>query len=310
MSTEVPSILVTGASGQLGRRVASLLLEAGTANVIAASRDARSLDDLARRGATVRRLDFSNAESLGPALEGVDRLLLISTDLISGPGIRLRQQTRAIDAAVAAGVQHIVYTSITRPEPGSRIPFAIDHHETERHLAESGIGFTVLRNNQYMEMLPHTLGPALASGELVTLTGEGACAYVAREDCARVAAAVLSKPPAGNVTLDVTGPAAVSYGELARIAAEVLHRPLGMKVVPEGARQGALAALGMPAVIVDLILSSELAAASGHVDTTSPIVEQWTGRVPQSVREFLSAHPELLRPPGQPGSGAAAAANH
>ncbi len=109
------TLLVTGASGQLGRRVVELLLEAGAGTVVAATRDPAKLADLAARGAVVRRADFDDEASLVEAFQGVDRLLLISTDALDRPGRRLAQHEAAVRAAVSAGVGHIVYTSLTNP---------------------------------------------------------------------------------------------------------------------------------------------------------------------------------------------------
>src|SRR5262249_19713219 len=138
------TLLVTGASGHLGRRVLELLLEAGAGQIIAATRTPEKLADFAQRGVVVRHADFDDPASLAEAFKGAERLLLISTDAIGTPGLRIQQHTNAIKAAEEAGVSHVVYTSLINPEPGTPIAIAPDHYGTEQALAQSKLGFTVL----------------------------------------------------------------------------------------------------------------------------------------------------------------------
>ena len=158
------TLLVTGASGQLGRRVLAHLLDTCAvppARLIAVTRDPAKLADFAARGVEVRRGDFDDPGSLGEAFKGAGRLLLISTDALDTPGRRLAQHQAAIAAAKTAGVRHIVYTSMPNPD-GSPIPFAPDHLGTEQALALSGRGWTILRNAWYFENLAFSLPGALA----------------------------------------------------------------------------------------------------------------------------------------------------
>lgn len=120
--TSQSRLLVTGASGHLGRKVVELLLDAGAANVVAASRDPGKLADLVARGAKTAKADFDDPATLDAAFAGVDQVLIISTDALGTPGQRQRQHKAAVDAAVKAGVRRIVYTSMPNPEPGSLIP--------------------------------------------------------------------------------------------------------------------------------------------------------------------------------------------
>jgi len=186
-----PTLLVTGASGHLGRRAAEILLETKAGKVIAGTRDPSKIADLAAKGAEIRKVDFDDP-ALADAFKGVDRLLLISTDALDTPGKRLKQHKAAIEDAKKAGVKHIVYTSMPKPEPGSPIPFAPDHYGTEQALAESGIGWTVLRNSWYQENLFHSLPQVLASGKWFSAAGDGKVAHVSREDAAYAAAAALA----------------------------------------------------------------------------------------------------------------------
>ena len=186
------SLLVTGASGQLGAEVVRRLVALrGDDQIIAGSRDVEKLAGL--DGVTIRRVDFDDDEAtLQAAFEGVDRLLLISTDALDRPGRRAEQHLRAIRAAKAAGVRHVLYTSLAKAAEDSAVVIGLDHVLTERALAASGLGYTVLRNNLYAEVLVGSVGHAVSSGQLVTARGDGAIAYVTRSDCARAAAAALA----------------------------------------------------------------------------------------------------------------------
>lgn len=161
------TLLVTGASGHLGRRVLANLLDTcgiPPSCLIAVTRDPAKVADIAARGVDVRRGDFDDPASLDAAFKGANRLLLISTDAFDRPGARIAQHKAAIAAAKQAGVKHIVYTSMPRPD-GSPIPFAPDHLGTEQALAASGLGWTVLRNAWYFENLALSLPDALATGK-------------------------------------------------------------------------------------------------------------------------------------------------
>ena len=200
------TIGITGGSGALGRLTAELVLkQVDPSEVVLTTRSPASLADFADRGVTVRAADFNQPESLATAFAGIDRLLLVSTDTI---GARLDQQRDAIAAAAAAGVQHIAYTSIGEPVPANPALVVPDHAGTEQALRDSGLAWTFLRNNLYSHMQVPGIQQAIASGQVVTNAGQGAAAYVTREDCAAVAAAVLTQDGHVGIAYDVTGPKA------------------------------------------------------------------------------------------------------
>jgi NAD(P)H dehydrogenase (quinone) len=297
-STSKPSgsLLVTGAAGQLGRRVLALLLEQKAGPIVATTRDPAALADFAARGVEVRRADFDDAASLPSAFAGAERALLISTDAIDRPGRRLEQQQRAIAALVEAGVRHVVYTSMPRPE-GSPILIAADHAGSERALQASSLDFTILRNNIYAEMLLGVLPQALASGQLVDARGDGATAFVTREDCARIAGAALAnRAHGGRHVVDVTGPAALTSREVAALAAELIGRPLAHVSVPLPALVDGLVQHGLPRPVAEIYASFDAAIARGEVAAVSDGVQRLTGKPPQSLRDFLAAHREALSP--------------
>jgi NAD(P)H dehydrogenase (quinone) len=288
-----PVLLVTGASGQLGRRATELLLEANAGKIIAGTRDPSKIEGLAAKSAEVRKVDFDDP-ALANAFKGVDRLLLISTDALDTPGKRLKQHQAAIAAAKQAGVKHIVYTSMPKPEPGSPIPFAPDHYGTEQALAESGLGWTVLRNSWYQENLFHSLPAVLASGKWFSASGDGKVAHVAREDAAYAAAAALAAQPNGNARYDITGGELLTTGEIARLASEATGKPIEVvSVTDEQLTQGMIAA-GMPAFLAPVFASFDTNTRAGKIAIASDAVQKLTGRAPRSLKAFFAANKETL----------------
>lgn len=293
MTASSPRLLVTGAGGQLGRRVVELLLEAGVANVVAATRDPAKLADLAARGVETRRADFDDPASLAEAFAGVDRLLLISTDSLGQPGQRITQHRAAIAAAVAAGVSHVVYTSApgARPEVGGGI--IDDHFWTEQALAASPLTWTINRHNLYAELILLGAGQTLASGALYSATAGKGRAYVTREDCARADAAALTKGE-GRRIHDISGPAAVTQDEIAALLSALSGKAVVHHDIPDaGLRQG-LAAAGLPPFFVDALAAFDHQASQGQHAIVTDAVEVLTGKPPTSVAAFLEANRAVL----------------
>lgn len=290
MSASPSRLLVTGASGQLGRRVVELLLEAGIPNLVAASRDPAKLADLAARGVETRRADFDDPASLATAFAGIDRLLLVSTDALDQPGRRIAQHRAAVAAAAAAGVKHVVYTSApgARPQVGGGV--IDDHFWTEQALAaQPSLTWTVLRHNIYCEILLMGAGQAVASGALYSATAGAGRAYVSREDCARVDAAALVKGE-GRQILDVSGPAAVTQDQVAAVLAELSGKPVAHHdLTADALRQGLLAA-GLPPFMAEALAHFDVEASQGQYAIVTDVVETLTGRPPTSVRAFLEAN--------------------
>ncbi len=285
MTTEI--LLVTGASGHLGRRVLDLLLERSPApKLIATTRTPESLAAYAARGVDVRRADFEDPATLVPAFAGATRALLISTDAVDRPGRRLEQHRRAIAALVAAKVGHVVYTSLPNPF-GSPALVAADHERTEAALIDSPLAFTVLRNALYTDYLLQPLAGAVASGKLIDSKGAAAIAYVTRDDCARAAAGALASSHGGRTTIDVTGPAAIDGPQLAAITAEVTGKPIAYLSVPSAAYIDGMVSHGVPRPVADLLASFDRAALRGDYQALSPAVRDFGGAAPISVRDFL-----------------------
>jgi NAD(P)H dehydrogenase (quinone) len=289
-----PTLLVTGAAGQFGRQAVEHLLAAGGSRVIATTRDPAKLAGLAARGAEVRAADFDDPASLRTAFAGADRLLLISTDTLDIPGKRLAQHRAAVTAAKAAGVGHVVYTSAPAAHPIAGGGLEDDHFWTEVALYDSGLDWTILRNNLYADLLPLSLGHAIATGQLFSATAGRGRSYVTRSDAARTAAHALLKGR-GRQVLDVTGPAAVTQDEVAALVSELSGRPVAhVEVPPAGLRQGMVGA-GLPPFLADALVAFDVAAAQGYHAIVTPTVKDLTGEEPVPLRDFLTANRAALK---------------
>lgn len=269
------TVAVTGASGQLGTLVAQQLLTlTDPSDVVLISRSPEKLNGFA--GAQTRRGDFSDPSTLPDAFAGVDTLLLISTDSVDD---RLEGQVAAIDAAVKAGVQRIVYTSVTRPEDANPAQVVPSHAATEKALQDSGVAWTFLRNNLYSDMQRGTIDGAAATGRLVTNIGDGRTAYVTREDCAAVAAHVLVQVGHENVAYDVTGPDAIGADDLAALASKVSGSDVAVVQVDDaGLVQGLVEHAGLPEPVGELLASFGAATRGGFMGEVTTVVEDVTGK--------------------------------
>jgi NAD(P)H dehydrogenase (quinone) len=276
------SLLVTGASGHFGQLAVEELVARGASRVIAGTRDPAKLERFKSRGVEVRKIDFDDT-ALAEALVGVDRMLMISTDAI---GTRIEQQAFAATAAKAAGVKHIVYTSAPSPRPNAGSGAAIDHYWTEQAIAATGLDFTFMRNHIYTEITLMGAAAALGSGQLFDATDGRGRAYVTRADAARAAAGALLTS-GGKSIHDVTGPAAITQEELAALLAELSGKPVTrVGLTGEQLRQG-LAASGVPEGMAHVLVAFDRDAAEGYHAVVSDTVERFSGRQPQSVRDFL-----------------------
>lgn len=281
-----PTLFVAGAGGHLGKLVVEALVAQGHgARLIAGSRNPEALDFA---GVETRKADFGDLEGFTKALEGVERLLIISVDVLGDE--RERLHGIAVKAAQAAGVKHVVYTSMPHPEPGNVVPMARGHFFTEQALFASGLDYSILRVSWYAEALLQSLPPALASGQWYTASGDGLVSYVARADVAKAAAGALAAAFDGKRVLTLTGPAALSISEMAAIASEVTGRPINVVNIHDDGFVAGLKQSGMPPDIAGLLLSIEQLQRAGGVSMVTDAVAQLSGEAPAGVRAFLEAH--------------------
>jgi NAD(P)H dehydrogenase (quinone) len=285
-----PTLFVTGASGNLGRQTVEFLLASGKGHIIAGSRDPEKLADLVAKGAEARTVDFNRPETLAAAFQGVDRLLIVSTDSIDQPGRRLIQHTAAIQAAEAAGVKHIIYTSATNAAPDSASICLQDHYQTEQALIASGLSHTILRNALYTDSLLWFLPQLLSSGQWFHAAADGKIARVPREDCARAAAAALESDFSGSRILEVSGPELLDQNETAAIIRDLSEKPLAAIAIDETSLAEALGKAGIPEFFTRLLATFDSAQANGEFNVLTTAIRDLTGREPTSVRSYLADH--------------------
>lgn len=287
------SIVITGASGQLGRAVVDQALDrVDPADVILVTRTPDSLAEYAERGADVRHGDFDDASTLASAFVGGRRLLLISTDAV---GSRIVQHGTAIDAAVAAGVDFVVYTSIVNPVASNPAGVVPEHRATEDKLRASGLEWAFLRNSIYADLEAPNLDAAQAGGKLVTNAGSGRVAYIAREDCAAAAAAVITGGDHAGRAYEITGSELVDAEARAAIFAGLAGRPVEViDVDDESFATGIAEATGLPIEVGRLYASFGRATREGQLEVISDDFEQLTGRAPKSLRAVLGSQSAAL----------------
>lgn len=281
------TIIVTGAAGHLGRLVTERLLErVAPEDLILVTRRPAALRDLQARGADVRHGDFDQRHSLRAAFAGGDRMLLISTDVI---GHRVRQHRAAIDAASAAGVRHVVFTSIVNPVAANPLGAnAWEQGMTETMLERSALAWTALRFGNFAELwLPHA-ATAAKNGKLITNSGRGRIAPISRRDCAEAAAAVLTGDGHSHKTYDIVGPQLLAAGELAATYADTSGMPVEVVQLSDAVLQSLLIAIGTPVSTSMAITAFGRAVRYGYFDVADPVFERLAGRPAVPLRDVLA----------------------
>ncbi|MFY1652747.1 SDR family oxidoreductase [Solwaraspora sp. WMMB762] len=290
-------ITVTGAAGQLGRLVVDELLDGGLppAQIVAVVRNPQKAGDLAARGVQVRHGDYDQPQTLGPALAGTRKLLLISGSEV---GRRIDQHRNAVAAAKAAGVDLIAYTSILNADTSS-VPLAAEHLATEQLIRDSGLPFVLLRNGWYLENYTGSVLPqALATGSVLGAAGSGRVAAATRADFAAAAVAVLTAPaPAGSA--DTAGTAGTVYelgGDepftLAELAAEISRhsgREVGYQDLPADVYAKALTDAGVPEAFASMLAASDVGISRGDLTTDSGDLARLIGRPTTSLGDAVRA---------------------
>ncbi|MEV8372699.1 SDR family oxidoreductase [Kribbella sp. NPDC056861] len=270
---------VTGSTGQLGSRVARRLAASGVPQRLIV-RDPARAPELA--GAEVAQAAYGESAALLNALDGVTTLLLLSA---TESADRVSLHTATVDAAVAAGVQRIVYTSFVGASPAATFTFARDHWHTEKHLRETGVDFTFLRDNLYLDFVPGFVGE---DGVIRGPAGDGRVAAVARDDVAEVAAAVLVADGHSGQTYDLTGPSAFTLNEAAGLMSEAWGRSVRYEAETLDEAYQSREGFGAPSWEVAGWVTSYAAIASGELSKVSSAVEDLTGHPPTGLAEYLA----------------------
>lgn len=283
-------IAITGATGQLGRLVISQLSrEVAAADIVAIARDRGKAGDIAAAGVEVREADYGDRASLEGALRGVDTLLLISSNAI---GERVVQHRNAVEAARAAGVGLIVYTSVLRADT-SELSLAEEHRATEALIRDSGLAYIFLRNGWYTENYAAAVGSALAHGALFGAAGQGRIASASRLDYAEAAARALTGALPVNRAYELAGDTAYTLAEFAAEIGRQASKAIGYTDLAESEYEKLLVGAGLPAGLASLLASSDASAGRGALFDDSGELRRIIGRPTtpwtEAIQEALAA---------------------
>jgi NAD(P)H dehydrogenase (quinone) len=268
-------IVITGATGQLGRLVIDALLQTVPASeIVAAVRSPEKAQDLAARGVQVRQADYNQPATLDTAFAGADKLLLISSSEV---GQRAPQHRAVIEAAQRAGVKLVAYTSLLHADT-SPLALAGEHNQTEAMLRASGLPFVLLRNGWYTENYAASVPAALAHGVVLGSAGNGRIASAARADYAAAAAAVLTLDNQAGKVYELAGDTAYTLAELATEIAAQADKPVAYNDMPQAAYEAALLGFGLPAGLASLLADSDVGASTGGLFDDSHQLSALIGR--------------------------------
>lgn len=280
------SIVITGATGQLGRLVVERLLAGGTpaARIVATGRDVARLAPFAARGVATRAADFGDQAQLEAVFAEAERVLVVSTTTV---GERFDNHRRAIDAARAAGVAQVVYVSAVNAA-SARMRLADAHRRTEEYLRGSGVPFTVLRNGWYLENYTSQLPAIREHGAVLGAGADGRVSAASRADLAAAAAAVLTGDGHLGATYELGGEP-FTLRELASVIGEEVGAPVAYRDLPEESFAEALVGAGLPPELAALLADADSGLARGELFTNRDDLERLIGRPPLTLRDAVRA---------------------
>ncbi|MHD0623779.1 SDR family oxidoreductase [Citrobacter koseri] len=279
-------IAITGATGQLGQHVIDTLLKTVPASQIAAIvRNPAKADALTRLGVTVRQADYSDEAAFTAALQGIDRLLLISSSEV---GQRAAQHRNVINAAIAANVKFIAYTSLLHADR-SPLGLHVEHVETEKMLADSGIPYALLRNGWYTENYLASAPATLEHGVFIGAAGEGKIASATRADYAASAARVISEEGHAGKVYELAGDEGWTLSQLAAELAKQSGKKVVYQNLSEADFAAALKGVGLPAGLADMLADSDAGAAKGGLFDDSHTLSALIGRPTTSLAESVKS---------------------
>ncbi len=279
-------IVITGATGQLGRLViASLLKKIPAASLVAAVRNVEKAKDIAALGVQVRQADYNQPASWNAALQGADKVLLISSSEI---GQRTQQHRAVIDAAKRAGVKLLAYTSVLHADT-SVLGLASEHRQTEAAIRASGLPFVLLRNGWYTENYAMGIPTALSLGAVYGCAGDGRIASSARADYAEAAAVVLtSDNPAGKV-YELAGDTSYTLSEFAAEISRQSGKAINYVNLPEAEYKKALLGTGLPEFLAELLANSDTGASKGALFDDGKQLSKLIGRPTSALETAVRA---------------------
>jgi NAD(P)H dehydrogenase (quinone) len=279
-------IVITGASGQLGRlAIKSLLTKLPASQIVAAVRSPERVSDLAALGVQVRHADYSNTASLATAFQNAEKLLLISSSEV---GRRGAQHRNAINAAKQAGVSLLAYTSLLRADT-SPLLLAGEHGETEAYLRQSAIPFVLLRNGWYTENYLASIPPALQHGAYIGSAGEGRIASAARADYAEAAAVVLTAPGQAGRIYELAGDDAYTLAEFSAELSRQSGKQIPYANLSETEFKKALIGAGLPEQLAGMLADSDAGASKGALFDDTQQLSKLIGRATTPLSSLIQA---------------------
>lgn len=279
-------IVVTGATGQLGRLVIAALLKKTTAsNLVAAVRNVEKAKDLAALGVQVRHADYTQPATWDAALKGADKVLLISSSEI---GQRAQQHRNVIDAAKRAGVKLLAYTSVLHADT-SPLGLATEHRDTEAMIRASGVPFTLLRNGWYTENYMASVPSALAHGAVYGCAGDGRISSASRADYAEAAATVLTSGTQAGKIYELAGDSAYTLTQLAAEISRRSGKSIKYENLPEVEYKNLLVKVGLPEVVADLLADSDMGASKGALFDGGHQLSKLIGRPTTALATSVAA---------------------
>ncbi|MRG60008.1 NAD(P)H-binding protein [Agromyces sp. CFH 90414] len=281
------TVLVTAASGHLGRLVVEALLARGTARaeILATARDIAKLADLADRGVHTATLDYDRPDTIAAALEGVDAVLLVSGSV---PGARVEGHRNVVEAAAAAGVAKLVYTSAPHATTAD-FALAADHRATEELIAASGVPAVIVRNNWYTENYVQDVADAAESGVIAKAAGDGRVASATRADLAEGAAVVLLEDGHLGSVYEFTGETAWDFDELAAVASELTGRDVAYRRLTVDELAASLESAGLDAGTAGFVAGIDEAIGRGVLADAQPTLARLIGRPTTSLVDGVRA---------------------
>lgn len=280
------TILVTGATGKLGSKIVDLLLKSIPASQLAVSvRNPEKAENLRSRGVDVRHGDFDRPETLDTAFAGIDRLLMISAD--GDNETRIRQHTNAVEAANRANVKFIAYTSIANATESKNI-MAPPHVATEAAIIKTGIPYSFLRNNWYLENEIGSIQGVLAGAPWATSAGTGKVGWALQQDYAEAAAKVLLGNGHENTVYELSGPL-LTQEELVAAIGDVIGKEIPVQQVNDETYANIMKSIGLPDNVIPIVVGIQESIRNGSLEVDSNDFEKVLGRPVTPLKDALSA---------------------
>lgn len=282
-------ILITGATGHFGRATIDFLLKKGISanNISALVRDVTKAEDLKTKHINLKIGDYNNYASMVEAFKGIDKLLLVSgSDVVN----RGKQQINAVNAAKEAGVKHIIYTSFERKNETETSPVAFlakPHIDTENQIKASGMAYTILKNNLYLDVLPMFFGKQVLETGIFIPAGDTKAAYALRNDMAEAAANILTSQGHENKEYSLSNSENISLQEMAQDLSAITGKQINYVSPPQEVYVDALTKANVPAEYIGMLSGFAEAIKQGEYSIEKADLENLLGRKPKSTKSFL-----------------------